>query len=452
MKKATKIIAIIMILSITVVLFSACVFTNNGLSAYEIAVKNGFVGTEAEWLESLKGTDGANGIDGSDGEIKVISSLYDEALENGYTGTFFEFLQDYIQSTAISTAVTQATNEALKSITSIVCTFNTTSTLNPATQSASSGSGVIYKDDETNKKLYIITNFHVIYYAKGNPQVCNNIKVYLYGSEVSAKAMTATFVGGVFSEDIAILEVTGASYDIYKESIAQPAKIAETDSVRAGDTSIAIGNAAGNGISVTTGIVSVDSETISLKGADDSTTISPRVIRTDSAVNPGNSGGGLFNANAELIGIVNAKVVSSTEESMGYAIPSNIASSIADKIIANCNGTTVTTVNKPLLGITIELSNSKAVFNEKTLKIDIVEQVTIREISGDSVALNKLQVGDVITGVTIGEVYYNITRYYQLTDLLWKCNKNDVITIHYTRNNATGTAELTLTNLTSYVW
>lgn len=141
MKKTSKIIAIIMIISITAVLLSACVTISNGQSAYDIAVKNGFVGTEAEWLESLKGTDGtngSNGIDGTDGEVKIISSLYDEAVEKGYTGTFFEFLQEYIQSTATSTSVTQATNEALKSITSIVCTFNTT-TMGQTTQSASSG-------------------------------------------------------------------------------------------------------------------------------------------------------------------------------------------------------------------------------------------------------------------------------------------------------------------------
>lgn len=452
MKKTSKIIAIIMIISITAVLLSACVTISNGQSAYDIAVKNGFVGTEAEWLESLKGTDGtngSNGIDGTDGEVKIISSLYDEAVENGYTGTFFEFLQEYIQSTATSTAVTQATNEALKSITSIVCTFNTTS-MGQTTKYGSSGSGVIYKDDKDNKKLYIITNFHVIYYSKGSPKVCDNIQVYLYGSEVVAKAMSATFVGGVLSQDIAVLEVSGDSYDIYANSIAQPAKIANADSVRAGDTSIAIGNASGKGISVTTGIVSVDSETISLKGADDATTITPRVIRTDSAVNPGNSGGGLFNSDAELIGIVNAKTISSTEESMGYAIPSNIATAIADKVLATCNGTTVTTVNKPVIGVTVELSNSKAVFNEETLKIDIVEQVTVKDINSDSVALNKLAVGDVLTSVVINGETYTITRYYQIADLLWKCNQGDVITVNYTRNGEAGSAEITLSNVTSY--
>lgn len=449
MKKTSKIIAIIMIISITAVLLSACVTISTGQSAYDIAVKNGFVGTEAEWLATLKGTDGTNGIDGSDGEIKILSSLYDEAIENGFTGTYFEFLQQYIQSTATSNAVTQATNEALKSITSIFCTFNTTS-MGQTTQSVSSGSGVIYKDDKSNKKLYIITNFHVLYYSKGSPKMCDDIQIYLYGNEVPAKAMKATFVGGLLSQDIAVIEVSGDSYEIYANSLSQPANIADADSVRAGDTSIAIGNAAGQGISVTSGIVSVDSETISLKGADDTTVITPRVIRTDSAVNPGNSGGGLFNSDAELIGIVNAKMISSTEESMGYAIPSNIATAIADKVIATCNGTTVTTINKPVLGITVELSNSKAVFNEKTLKIDIVEQVTIREISSDSVALNKLAVGDVINSVVINGETYNITRYYQIADLLWRCNQGDVITINYTRDEIASSTEITLSNVTSY--
>ena len=58
-----------------------------------------------------------------------------------------------------------------------------------------------------------------------------------------------------------------------------------------------------------------------------------RVIRVDTAVNPGNSGGGLFNSKGELIGIVNAKIISSDVENIGYAIPSSVAINVADNII-----------------------------------------------------------------------------------------------------------------------
>lgn len=60
----------------------------NGLSAYELAVENGFTGTLAEWLESLKGIDGRNGTDGKDG-----LSAYEIALKNGFVGTESEWLE-----------------------------------------------------------------------------------------------------------------------------------------------------------------------------------------------------------------------------------------------------------------------------------------------------------------------------------------------------------------------
>ena len=62
----------------------------NGLSAYELAVQNGFTGTLAEWLNSLKGTDGINGTNGTDGKNGL--SAYEIALKNGFVGTESEWL------------------------------------------------------------------------------------------------------------------------------------------------------------------------------------------------------------------------------------------------------------------------------------------------------------------------------------------------------------------------
>ena len=110
MKRKTLIV-VVMALALCAVLLSACGNkTITGKSAYEIAVENGFEGTESEWLDSLKGTDGRNGTDGKDGRNGIdgedgkdnaltVKDYYDAAVENGYEGTMSEFLQEYLSIT-----------------------------------------------------------------------------------------------------------------------------------------------------------------------------------------------------------------------------------------------------------------------------------------------------------------------------------------------------------------
>ena len=114
------------------------------------------------------------------------------------------------------------------------------------------------------------------------------------------------------------------------------AKIGTSSDLQFGQTVIAIGNPLGEGIAVTRGIVSVITEDITMDALDpdDKDGITITVIRTDATINSGNSGGGLFNIRWELIGITNAKVVSSGVENMGFAIP------IAD-VIKLINGSTI---------------------------------------------------------------------------------------------------------------
>ena len=65
-------------------------FSTEALSAYELAVQNGFTGTLTEWLESLKGADGINGTNGKNGKNGL--SAYDIAVKNGFVGTESEWL------------------------------------------------------------------------------------------------------------------------------------------------------------------------------------------------------------------------------------------------------------------------------------------------------------------------------------------------------------------------
>ena len=96
----------------------------------------------------------------------------------------------------------------------------------------------------------------------------------------------------------------------------QPVIFGDSSTASVGDTAIAIGNPLGNlGGTVTQGIISALDRQITLEGK------TMQLIQTDAAVNPGNSGGGMFNDKGELIGVVVAKSGGTIVEGIGFAIP-----------------------------------------------------------------------------------------------------------------------------------
>ena len=181
---------------------------------------------------------------------------------------------------------------------------------------------------------------------------------------------------------IAVLKVSNS--DIIKNSDARRVNIASSYTV--GETAIAIGNPEAEGFSITEGVVSVESEYFTMLGADNETEITFRTIRVDTPINSGNSGGGLFNKNGELIGIVNAKIVDSEIENMGYAIPRDIVVNVAENIIYNYENTTFRGVNKITVGLSLEIQDSYSVFNVSTQKTEIIEKSMIIAVSNNSLA------------------------------------------------------------------
>ena len=96
---------------------------SNGLSAYELAVKNGFTGNESAWLESLKGeqgvpgpagADGKNGVNGVDGKDGM--SAYTIAVKNGYNGTESDWIDKWVRGTIVSASTDSAGNMVLTDI------------------------------------------------------------------------------------------------------------------------------------------------------------------------------------------------------------------------------------------------------------------------------------------------------------------------------------------------
>ena len=164
------------------------------------------------------------------------------------------------------------------------------------------GSGVILTADG-----YIVTNYHVIDDAR-------KITVKLRSGE----EYEATLCGKNSEKDIAVLKIEAEGL--------QPAVFGDSSKLEVGDTAVVVGNPLGSlGGTVTDGIISAMDREIDLDGTK------MNLLQTNAAVNPGNSGGALFNGKGELVGVVIAKSAGSDIEGIGFAIPINdIKDTIAD--------------------------------------------------------------------------------------------------------------------------
>lgn len=168
------------------------------------------------------------------------------------------------------------------------------------------GSGVIIDA----AKGYVLTNNHVINQAQKISVQLND------GREFDAK-----LIGGDDQSDIALLQLQNAT------NLTQIA-VADSDTLRVGDFAVAVGNPFGLGQTATSGIVSALGRSgLNLEGLEN-------FIQTDASINRGNSGGALLNLNGELIGINTAILApSGGSVGIGFAIPSNMAQTLAKQLI-----------------------------------------------------------------------------------------------------------------------
>lgn len=319
------------------------------------------------------------------------------------------------------------------------------------TTESSAGSGVIYKLDKEKGDAYIITNFHVVHKSNTN-SISDRISVYLYGMEAADYAIPATYVGGSINYDIAVLKVTASK--VLMRSNAAAVSVANSDEVAILETVIAIGNPEAEGISATVGCINVESENIYVEFQVQNSTrrVSLRVMRTDAAVNSGNSGGGLFNDKGELVGIVNAKSSDTLTDNIGYAIPSNVARAIADNIIHYCDGSTKTSVYRCMMGVTVGVKEMYTEYDKTTGKVYKRETVTVAEVDGAGVAYTRLKAGDVINSITIDGVTHKVTRTYHLVDTMLDARVGSQVTINVTRLGESVDVEVPITEntLTEY--
>jgi len=258
-----------------------------------------------------------------------------------------------------------------------------------------SGTGFVYKTD--NDKAYLLTNNHVISNASD-----------VYVTFTDGSIVKAEIVGSDVYSDIAVLSVG-------KEYGKNIAEIGSSESARLGDTVFAIGAPLDNAYSwsVTRGIVSGKDRLVEveLTSGNTKTPMVVNTLQTDAAINNGNSGGPLANANGEVIGITSIKLASSSIEGMGFAIPIENAIEIAEELI---NGKDV---ERPYLGVyMLDVTNAYYSRDYYSLirEANITKGVVITDIeSKSSAALAGLKQNDIVIKVDDKEISNSAyLRYY----------------------------------------
>ena len=269
------------------------------------------------------------------------------------------------------------------------------------------GSGVIISSDG-----YILTCAHVVSGA-------SNITV-----SIGDKDYPATLVGEDTTSDIAVVKVDATGLT--------PATVGDSDNLKVGESVMAVGNPLGElGGTVTSGIVSALNRSVSIQGSSSVNTMS--LIQMDASVSPGNSGGGLFNMNGELVGIVNAKSSDSDAEGLGFAIPVNDAVKVAQELLENGYVT-----GRPYLGISyyaVTDAQTAAQLGVNAYGVYIVEVV-----KGGPADKAGLQAGDRIVSVDGSEV----AAQSDLGTLMQNHKAGDAIQITVARGGQMQTVTVTL--------
>ena len=269
------------------------------------------------------------------------------------------------------------------------------------------GSGVIISSDG-----YILTCAHVVDGA-------STITV-----TIGDKDYTATLVGEDTTSDIAVIKIDADGLT--------PATVGNSDSLKVGQSVMAVGNPLGElGGTVTGGMISALNRSVTIQGSSSVNTMS--LIQMDASVSPGNSGGGLFNMNGELVGIVNAKSSSSDAEGLGFAIPINDAIKVAQDLLENGYVS-----GRPYMGITylaVTDAQTAAQLNVNAYGVYVVDVV-----QGGPADKAGLKTGDRIVSIDGTE----IAQKADLGTLIQQHAAGDTLSITVAREGQMQTVSLTL--------
>ena len=269
------------------------------------------------------------------------------------------------------------------------------------------GSGVIISSDG-----YILTCDHVVSGA-------SNVTV-----TIGDKDYAATVVGEDSTSDIAVIKIDATGLT--------PATVGDSDSLAVGESVLAVGNPLGElGGTVTSGIVSALNRSVTIQGTSSANTMS--LIQMDASVSPGNSGGGLFNMNGELVGVVNAKSSDSDAEGLGFAIPINDAIKVAQDLLENGYVT-----GRPYMGVTyVAVTDAQTAAQ---LGVNAYGVYIVDVVQGGPADKAGLKSGDRIVSIDGSEV----AQQTDLGTIIQNHSAGDTLSITVARDGQMQTVSLTL--------
>ncbi len=279
--------------------------------------------------------------------------------------------------------------------------------------STSLGSGVIISSDG-----YIVTNNHVVSDATNVSVQTND------GTEYEA-----TIIGTDAKTDLALLKIDATNLKY--------ASLVDSDTLSLGQEVVAIGNSLGKGTSCTNGIISALNREVTINN------YTMTLILTNAEVNSGNSGGGLFDMNGNLVGIVNAKIMSNatssttstTVEGMGYAIPANTVKTIVDELMNNGY-----VKDRATIGVKVITDSSYLQY------YNVSEGALVSEVVENSAASKAgIEAGDVIIAIDDNKV----SSFTDLSKYLDNYKVGDTVTITVTRDNHLMDFQVTLEESTN---
>lgn len=262
----------------------------------------------------------------------------------------------------------------------------------------SQASGIVFSEDG-----YIVTNDH-IYSEVSAPK----FKIYTY----DGKEYDAEYVAGDVISDLAVLKVESSAK-------LEPAQFGNSDEIFCGEHVVAIGRPsdATDESSITRGIISAVSRRVQTTSS-----YSSNLIQTDSAINPGSSGGALVNMYGQVIGVTSSKLASVDYDAVGYAIPTTKMKRIVDELISEGK-----IVSRAKLGITYTAIDSV------TAEINGYDYVGlyIASVTEDSGLYGKAEEGDIITHINGIE----ITSDEVVLDIIEQSSAGDTVSVTIVSEN-----------------
>lgn len=296
---------------------------------------------------------------------RLIGEISSTSITTPTSTTNLINISDYSE-TSVSVA-----EKVLPSVVGIKVTYQISSIFGTSTGEAG-GSGIILSEDG-----YIVTNNHVIsegsssssYYAI---EEATAITVSIYGDDQTYEAKV---IGTDELTDLAVIKI--------EKTGLTPAELGDSSNVKVGEFAMAIGNPVGMDYSVTSGIISATDREVTADG----TTYT--AIQTDAAINSGNSGGALVNANGQVIGINTLKLAGDGIEGIGFAIPISSTTNIINQLIE------YSSVKRPYIGI-----SGSSVGTETAQRYNLPEGIYVEGVEKDSPAEKAgLQRADIITKI-----------------------------------------------------